>query len=77
MPESAVGRRASTQAAELIEATEKKLKEIEAATQRKWQPVRGADKISYLVGKTLAASKVEKYFRWTATATTLQWERDA
>jgi transposase len=62
---------------ELIEAAEKKLKEIEAATKRKRQPVRGADKISYLVGKGLATSKVEKYFRWTASATTLQWERHA
>jgi hypothetical protein len=52
---------------ELIEAAEKKLKEIGAATQRLRQPVRGAGKISYLVGKALATSKVEKYFRWTAT----------
>lgn len=61
---------------DLVEAAEKKLKEITAATQRKRQPVRGADKISYLVGKALATSKVEKYFRWTATATTLKWERN-
>jgi transposase len=61
---------------ELIEAAEKKLKEIEVATKRPRQPVRGADKISYLVGKALAASKVEKYFRWTATDTGLNWERN-
>jgi hypothetical protein len=61
---------------ELIEAAEKKLKEIEAATQRKRQPVRGTEKISYLVGKALAASKVEKYFRWNVTDTKLQWQRD-
>jgi len=52
---------------ELLEAAEKKLKEIQAATQRKRQPVRSAEKISYLVGKALAASKVEKYFRWQIT----------
>src|SRR5436190_127952 len=46
---------------ELIEAAEKKLKEIEAATKRHRQPVRGADKISYLVGKALAT--VERAFR--------------
>jgi len=55
---------------------EKKLKEIEAATQRQRQPVRGAGRISYLVGKALATSKVEKYFRWTATDTALKWERN-
>jgi len=61
---------------ELIEAAEKKLKEIEVATKRHRQPVRGADKISYLVGKALATSKVEKYFRWTATDTGLNWEHN-
>jgi transposase len=61
---------------ELIEAAEKKLDEIRAATQRKRQPVRGIEKIAYLVGRTLAASKVEKYFRWKASATDLTWERD-
>ncbi|HXY49862.1 MAG TPA: IS1634 family transposase [Terriglobales bacterium] len=61
---------------ELIAAAEKKLKEIEAATLRPRQPVRGAAKISYLVGKALAASKVEKYFRWTSTDTELIWQRN-
>jgi transposase len=59
---------------ELIEAAEKKLKEIQAATNRRRQPVRGAGKISYLVGKTLATCKVEKYFTWKAMAKTLKWE---
>lgn len=59
---------------ELIEAADQKLKQIQAATQRKRQPVRGAEKISYLVGQALATSKVAKYFRWTATATALNWE---
>lgn len=62
---------------ELIAAAEKKLNEIKAATQRKRQPVHGTGRISYLVGKALASSKVEKYFRWTASASALQWERDA
>jgi len=61
---------------ELIEAAEKKLSEMEAATQRQRQPVRGVEKISYLVGRALATSKVEKYFRWKATTAKLQWERD-
>jgi hypothetical protein len=62
---------------ELMEAAEKKFKELEAATKRKRQPVRSAEKISYLVGKALAASKVEKYFRWQITPEGLGWERHA
>jgi hypothetical protein len=62
---------------ELLATAEKKLKEIEAATQRKRQPLRSAEKISYLVGKVLAPSKVEKYFRWEITSEGLRWQRDA
>jgi hypothetical protein len=62
---------------ELLAAAEKKLSEIQAAAARKRQPVRGSDKISYLVGRALSASKVEKYFRWKATPAHLQWERDS
>lgn len=62
---------------ELIEAAEKKLKEIEAATTRKRQPLRGQEKIGYLIGKALASSKVDKYFRWQVTPAGLAWQRDA
>ena len=61
---------------ELIATAEKKLKEIEAATKRKRRPVRSAEKISYLVGKALASTKVAKYFRWEITQAGLHWERD-
>lgn len=60
---------------ELIAAAEKKLSEIQAATERPRQPVRGVERISYLVGRALASSKVEKYFRWKATAAKLEWQR--
>ena len=62
---------------ELLAAAEKKLKEIEAATKRKRQPLRCAEKISYLVGKALASSKVDKYFHWEITPEGLHWERNA
>jgi len=62
---------------ELMAAAEKKLKEIETATQRKRRPLRSPEKISYLVGKALAASKVEKYFRWEISTAGLRWQRDA
>jgi transposase len=61
---------------ELLEAAEKKLREIETATKRQRQPLRSAEKISYLVGKALGPSKVEKYFRWQITPQGLQWARD-
>lgn len=61
---------------ELIEAAERKLKEIEVATQRKRQPIRSAERISYLVGKALGPSKVGKYFHWETTPQGLRWERN-
>jgi len=61
---------------ELMAVAEKKLKEIEVATKRKRQPLRGAEKISYRVGQALAASKVAKYYRWEITPQGLRWERD-
>jgi hypothetical protein len=61
---------------ELIEAAEKKLKEIEAAAKRKRQPIRSAEKISYLVGKALGPSKVEKYFQWEITPHGFDWQRN-
>jgi Transposase DDE domain len=62
---------------ELIAAAEKKLQEIQTATQRNRRPLRNPEKISYLVGKALAASKVEKYFRWEIASPGFEWRRDA
>lgn len=62
--------------AELLAAAEKKLKDIEASTKRKRQPIRSAEKISYLIGKALASSKVEKYFQWEITPQGLRWARN-
>jgi len=61
---------------ELIATVEKKLQEIMLATQRKRQPVKSAERISYLVGRALAGSHMEKYFRWEITAQGLHWERN-
>ncbi len=61
---------------ELIAAAEKKLNEIVMATQRKRQPVKGRERISYLVGRALAGSHMEKYFRWEITTQGLHWERN-
>ena len=60
---------------ELMAGAEKKLDEIVAATRRQRQPVKSAERIHYLVGKALAASKVEKYFRWEITPDGFRYER--
>jgi len=61
---------------ELLAAAEKQLQEIEAATQRKRQALRDAEKISYRVGRALATTKVAKYFRWEIKRQVFCWERD-
>jgi transposase len=61
---------------ELMAVAEKKLGELEAATKRKRQPIRNPERISYLVGKALGSSKMEKYYRWEITARGFRWERN-
>lgn len=61
---------------ELIEATEKKLDPIVAATQRQRRPLKNAERISFLVGRALGPSKVGKYFQWKITPDGLRYERD-
>lgn len=47
---------------ELLEATEKQLKKIVAATQRKKKPLRGRKEIALAVGKILGRYKMGKHF---------------
>lgn len=61
---------------ELIEAAEKKLELIVTATRRKRRPLKGAERISFLVGRALGASKVGKYFTWEITPEGLCYQRD-
>lgn len=61
---------------ELLQATEKKLDEIVAATQRDNRPLRGRDKIGLRVGKVLGRFKMAKHFRLTITDTEFAYERD-
>jgi hypothetical protein len=61
---------------ELMAVAEKGLAEIAAATQRKRRPVRSPERISYLVGRKLGSSKMEKYYRWEITPQGLRWERN-
>jgi len=61
---------------ELMEAAEKKLQQIAAATRRKRQPLKGTERISYLVGRALGPSRVAKYFRWEITKEGFGYQRD-
>lgn len=61
---------------ELIEAAEKKLEEIVAASRRKRQPVTSPDQLSFRVGKALGPLKVAKYFHWEVTAAGFRYQRD-
>jgi hypothetical protein len=61
---------------ELMAVAANKLRVVEMATKRQRQPIRSAEKISYLVGQALAPTKVAKYFRWQITAAGLSWEPD-
>lgn len=61
---------------ELLAATEKKLDEIVAATQRSKQPLRGEQKIALRVGKLLGRSKVGKHFLLRIEENHFSWKRD-
>jgi transposase len=61
---------------ELLAATEKKLDQIVAATQRSQQPLRGEQKIALRVGKLLGRSKVGKHFQLRIEENHFSFERD-
>lgn len=61
---------------ELIEAAEKKLSVIIAATKRQRQPLKDLSRINFRIGKELGPLKVAKYFRWELRSEGLVVERD-
>lgn len=61
---------------ELLEATEKKLDAVVAATQRKSRPLRGKEKIGLRVGKVLGHYKVGKHFVLEITDVSFSYRRD-
>jgi transposase len=61
---------------ELIQAAEKKLNAIVAATKRQRQPLRDVSTINFRIGKELGPLKVAKYFRWELRSEGLVVERD-
>ena len=61
---------------ELLQATEKELEPIAAATRRKTNPLRSAAAIGVRVGKVIDHYKVAKHFITTITDTTFTFRRD-
>jgi len=62
--------------AELLQASEKKLDAIVAATGRKKRPLRGKDKIALRVGKVLNQHKVGKHFVLEISDKSFSYKRD-
>jgi len=60
---------------ELLEATQKQLQKIVAATQRKKRPLRGRKEIGLAVGKILGRYKMGKHFRLFIEEDGFRWER--
>jgi len=61
---------------ELLEATERALEQIAAATRRAKRALRGKDRIALRVGKVLDRHKVGKHFRLTIAETRFAYARD-
>ncbi len=60
----------------LLQATERELEAIAAATRRPNRPLRGKDKIALRVGKVLNARKMAKHFLLEIGEESFQWQRD-
>lgn len=61
---------------ELLQATERELDKIVAATQREKRPLKGAAKIGIRVGKVLNAKGVGKHFKIQITDASFSYQRD-
>ncbi len=61
---------------ELMQAAERKLAPLVAATRRAQRPLRDPQRISYRVGAALGPKQVAKYFDWQITAEGLSYQRN-
>jgi Transposase DDE domain len=61
---------------ELLDATERDLRDIQKRIARKREPLRGADEIGVAVGKIIGRRKVGKHFDITITDDSLSFTRD-
>ena len=72
----ALGAERTRKRAELLDATERELRRIQARVRRARQPLRGADKIGQAVGAVLGRRKVAKHFHIAIADTDLGFTRD-
>jgi hypothetical protein len=61
---------------DLLDATERELEKVVAATRRTKRPLKGKDNIGLRVGRVLGRFKMAKHFRLHITETSLRFERD-
>jgi len=61
---------------DLLQATEKELEKVAAATRRVKNPLRGQDRIGLRVGRVLGRFKMGKHFKLDITNTRFAYERD-
>jgi transposase len=61
---------------DLLQATEKELEKVAAATRRVKKPLRGQDRIGLRVGRVLGRFKMGKHFKLDITNTRFAYERD-
>lgn len=64
------------QRGELLDMTEKKLRDVLKATHRKAKPLRGKGSIGIEVGKALAAYRMAKYYKVEIQEDGFTWRRD-
>lgn len=62
---------------ELLQATEKELAKVSAATQREKRPLRGEAAIALRVGKVLGRFKMKKHFRIDIDKDNFRYQRDS
>ena len=67
----------ATKREELLQATEKQLQQIQVATQRQRQPLRGKDKIGLRLGKVINHYKVAKHFIVQIEEQSFSFHRDS
>jgi transposase len=61
---------------ELLDATQRELEKVRAATQRAKRPLKGKEKIGLRVGKVLGRFKMGKHFQLQIDENTFHYERD-
>jgi hypothetical protein len=62
---------------DLLQATERALAKVVAATSRQARPLRGETEIALRVGKALGRFKMKKHFRLEISGNSFRFERDA